>query len=79
MKCPGCPTIWSIDIMNWNTPSPCTECKCSSELKDKKQMNKYKEVYQLLTKKGGTEMPNENFDYISVWCLGEMNGVFGST
>ena len=41
-------------------------------------MERYKELYQIITTKGGTDVAEGNFDYLSVWCAGQMNGVFGS-
>ena len=78
IKCPACPAERTVDILQWKLPVPCCQCKDSTELKDKQQMERYKEMYQIITTKGGTDVAEGNFDYLSVWCAGQMNGVFGS-
>jgi hypothetical protein len=77
MKCPACPAERTVDILQWIMPDNCSQCKASTEVQDRQQMERYKELYQLITTKGGTDMSNANFDYLSVWCAGQMNGVFG--
>ena len=79
MQCPGCASDRPVDILTWIIPDKCGQCQTSSDLQDKKQVDKYKELYDLLTKKGGTDMPDASFDYMCVWGLAEMHGVFGST
>ena len=78
MKCPACPAQRPVDTLKWSMPGPCRECRAVNEEEDKQQLDRYKGLYQLLTEKG-EEMTEISLDYLSAWCAGEMNGVFGTT
>ena len=41
------------------------------------QLEKYKKHYLLLTQKGGLNMSEMSYDYLSAWCAKEMDTVFG--
>ena len=41
------------------------------------QLEKYKKHYLLLTQKGGLDMSEMSYDYLSAWCAKEMDTVFG--
>ena len=41
------------------------------------QLEKYKKHYELLTQKGGIQMSDMSYDYLSAWCAKEMDTVFG--
>jgi len=67
-----------VDIEEWSMPLNCSSCKKSTAIDDKKQLDKYRDHYLLLTEKGGIEMSDMSFDYLSAWCAKEMDGVFGA-
>ena len=79
MKCPACPADRPVDTLQWSMPDTCSKCNAVNEVDDKQQFDRYKELYQLLMEKGGTEMSDMSLDYLRAWCAGEMNGVFGTT
>ena len=78
MKCPKCGADRPVDILEWSMPPNCRACKKSSAKEDKKQLDRYREHYLLLTQKGGMEMSDMSYDYLSAWCAKEMDGVFGA-
>ena len=41
-------------------------------------LDKYREHYLLLTEKGGIEMSEMSYDYLTAWCAKEMDGIFGA-
>ena len=79
MKCPNCSAERPVDTLKWRLPGPCSECGMEKEVDDKQQMDRYKELYQLLFMQGSAEMSDNSFDYMSAWCAGEMSSVFGTT
>ena len=78
MKCPKCSADRMVDILDWSMPDNCSVCKKSSARDDKVQLDRYREHYLLLTEKGGMEMSDMSYDYLSAWCAKEMDGVFGA-
>ena len=78
IKCPKCGADRPVDVVEWSMPPNCNTCKRSGAKDDKKQVDKYREHYLLLTEKGEMEMSDMSYDYLSAWCAKEMDGVFGS-
>ena len=79
MACPACGADRAVDTLQWSMPGPCSECGTGRGKEDKQQMDRYKQLYQLANMKGGPEMSDISFDYLSAWCAGEMSSVFGTT
>ena len=77
MRCTRCGADRPVDVNDWDLPAPCSSCKRSSVLEDQVQLAKYKKHFQLLTERGGTEMSEISFDYLTAWCAKEMDKVFG--
>ena len=77
MRCTRCDADRPVDVNDWDLPAPCSSCKRSSVLEDQVQLAKYKKHFQLLTERGGTEMSEISFDYLTAWCAKEMDKVFG--
>jgi len=78
MRCPKCGADRTVDTVEWSMPPNCSTCKRSSAKEDKKQLDKYRDHFLLLTEKGGMEMSDMSYDYLTAWCAKEMDGVFGS-
>ena len=68
MKCPSCSSVWPVDIVEWVLPSPCPGCN-TREARD--QLDRYKELYLLLTVKGELE-----FDQVVELYVGQMGEVY---
>jgi len=79
MKCPSCSADRPVDTLHWRMPSTCERCRHIGKEEDKKQMDRYKELYDLLMMQGSDEMPDISYDYLSSWCAGEMSSVYGVT
>ena len=79
MACPACAADRAVDTLQWSMPGPCSECGAGRGKEDKQQMDRYKQLYHLANMKGGPEMSDISFDYLSAWCAGEMSSVFGTT
>ena len=79
IKCPGCSEDRPVDTLNWTIPSTCEKCGTTGGMEDKEQMDKYKELYELLKMQGSDEMSDINYDYLSTWCAGRMSSVYGVT
>ena len=78
IKCPKCSADRPVDTVDWSMPPNCKNCKMSGAKDDKKQLDKYRDHFFLLTEKGGMEMSDMSYDYLTAWCAKEMDGVFGS-
>ena len=93
MACTRCGADRPVDTEEWDLPPPCRACKRSSVVEDQMQvrdmghdiesidtslqLEKYKKHYLLLTQKGGLNMSEMSYDYLSAWCAKEMDTVFG--
>ena len=79
MKCSVCSADRPVDTLKWSMPDLCNECGTATEQEDKQQMDRYKELHQLLMMQDSDEMSDTSFDYLSAWCASEMSSVFGTT
>jgi len=77
IRCSRCGEDRAVDVFEWDLPPPCKSCKRSSVVEDQMQLEKYKKHYELLTQKGGIQMSDMSYDYLSAWCAKEMDTVFG--
>ena len=91
MVCTRCGEDRPVDVLEWALPPPCRACRRSSVVEDQiqviywtkittknpDQLEKYKKHYLLLTQKGGLDMSEMSYDYLSAWCAKEMDTVFG--
>ena len=63
--------------VQWVVASTCQQCGTARE--EQRQVDKYRELYQMLMMQGSKEMSDMSFDYLSAWCAGEMSSVFATT
>ena len=82
LRCQGCDKGRPVDILNWNLQGSCTYCSYGKterqRTEDRRQLERYRELYRLLTEQvGGEEMPFQMpYDELCEWCVGEMEPVF---
>ena len=80
IKCLNCEEGRPVDIVEWKLYGPCTNCCYRRAKEDKKQVVRYKEMYQLImeSEPGGEDVSKMDYDDFCEWCVGEMEKVFSA-
>ena len=80
IKCKKCEKGRPIDTNRWKVFGPCTNCCYRQDKEEKKQVERCKEIYELLTdyEPGGEGSSEMSYEDLCEWCLGEMEDVFSA-
>ena len=78
VRCSKCQEGRPIDTVKWKLYGPCTNCCYRKEKEDKEKVDRYRELYQLITEyePGGEGSSEMSYDDLCEWCVGEMEEVF---